>query len=309
MPAATDTATAAIAISADFTQYAPFGLTWDNSEKVLYLNGQRVRYFLDGAEVDGSGGMSVYLEYADAELKGDIDVHTVRERVQNADGSVNFMGPLTGLEKYSQAEFDARTFDIPTLDAVTYTSYMQELAQAAAETEALLNVYFPFGLNYEIDPTTGEINMSWQEKPVHSVYDATMGVWIANSMRGLYLGPDAVDLEAVYEQGKLIGLQETQSHTATVISFETEGNTASEPGTSFAELFEKYTPFGITYVEAEGASGAGNIYYNGQLVSRFADLTPGGGAFTFSSAEQGGITVKTVYDNNGRLTGVEAVVE
>lgn len=60
-------------------------------------------------------------------------------------------------------------------------------------------------------------------------------------------------------------------------------------------------------VEAEGASGAGNVYYNGQLVSRFADLTPDGGAFTFTSAEQGGINVKTVYDNSGRLTGVETV--
>lgn len=111
-------------------------------------------------------------------LKG-ISVFYGTERVQNDDGSVNLMGPLTGLEKYSQAEFDARTFDIPALDAVTYTFYMQELAQAAAETEALLNVYFPFGLNYEINPTTGEINMSWQEKPVHSVFDAAMGVWIA----------------------------------------------------------------------------------------------------------------------------------
>ena len=297
----------AIATSADFTQYTPFGLTWDNSERVLYLNGQRVRYFLDGVEVDGSGGMSIYLEYADAELKGDIDVHTVRERVQNADGSVNFMGPLTGLEKYSQAEFDARTFNDPSLDAITYA--YQEYAREAAETEALLKVYVPFGLSYEYDLTIGELRMSWQGKPVHSIFDATIGVWFANSMRGLYLGPDAVDLEAVYEQGKLIGLQETQHQPIMQTAFIFDGGSEAEPGTSFAELFEKYVPFGIIYEEAEGASGAGNVYYNGQLVSQFADLTPNGGAFTFSSAEQGGITVKTVYDNNGRLTGVEAVVE
>ena len=240
----------AIATSADFTQYAPFGLAWNNSEKILYLNGQRVRYFLDGVEVDGSGGMSIYLEYADAELKGDIDVHTVRERVQNADGSVNFMGPLSGLEKYSQAEFDARTFNDPSLDAITYA--YQEFAQEAAETEAMLKVYVPFGLSYEYDLTIGELRMSWQGKPVHSVFDATISVWIANSMRGLYLGPDAVDLEAVYEQGKLIGLQETQ-----------------------------YQP-----------------------IMQTAFIFDGG-----SEAEQGGITVKTVYDNNGSLTGVEAVVE
>ena len=101
------------------------------------------------------------------------------ERVQNDDGSVNLMGSLTGLEKYSQDEFDARTFDAPSLDTLTYA-------------------------------------------------------------------------------------------------------------------YQGFTR---------------NVYYNRQLVSQFADLTPSGGAFTFYSAEQGGITVKTVYDNNGILTGVEAVVE
>ena len=85
-----------------------------------------------------------------------------------------------------------------------------------------------------------------------------------------------------------------------------EGN-AAEPGTGFAGIFEKYVPFGITYEEADGNSGRGNVYYNGQLVSRFADLTPDGGAFTFTSAEQGSLTVKTVYDDDGRMTGVEVV--
>ena len=64
----------AIAASADFTQYAPCGLTWNNSEKVLYLNGQRVCYFLEGVKGDGSGEMPICLKYADAELKGDIGV-------------------------------------------------------------------------------------------------------------------------------------------------------------------------------------------------------------------------------------------
>ena len=76
---------------------------------------------------------------------------------------------------------------------------------------------------------------------------------------------------------------------------------ATAPGTDFAEIFEKYAPFGITYEETEGSSGKGNVYYNGQLVSRFSDLTPEGGAFTFSSAEQGNFAVKTVYDEDGLL--------
>ena len=298
----------AIATSADFTQYKPFGLTWDNNEKVLYYNGERVRYFLDGVDIDGTGAMAIWLEYADAELKGEIDVHTVRERVKNADGSYDPMGPLTGLEKYSQAEFDARSFLPSSLEAVTDT--VQEFDRSKAETEALLQDYVPFGLSYKIDLSADELvlSMSWQGKPVHSIFDAEKGVWIANSMRGLYLGPDAVDLEAVYERGKLTGLRETQDQPITQTTYAMDGDSAAEPGTSFAERFEKYASFGITYEEAKGASGAGNVYYNGQLVSRFADLTPDGGAFTFTSTEQGGITMKTVYDNNGRLIGVETVV-
>ena len=297
----------AIVTSADFTQYKSFGLVWDNSEKALYFNGQRVRYFLDGVDLDGTGAMAIYFEYADAELKGDIDVHTVRERVQNADGSFDPMGPLTRLEKYSQAEFDARSFLPPSMEAVT--DIVQESDWNGVETEALLQNYVPFGLSYKYDPSADEIvlSMSWQGKPVHSIFDAEKGVWIANSMRGLYLGPDAVDLEAVYENGKLTGLRETQEQPVMQTAFAFYGDSAAEPDTTFAELFEKYAPFGITYEEAKGASGAGNVYYNGQLVSQFADLTPDGGAFTFSSAKQGGITVKTVYDNYGRLTGVEAV--
>ena len=71
---------------------------------------------------------------------------------------------------------------------------------------------------------------------------------------------------------------------------------AAELGTGFAERFAKYAPFGITYEEVEGAGGMGNVYWSGRLVSRFVDLTPDGGAFSFSSAKRGGVAVKTVYD-------------
>lgn len=74
---------------------------------------------------------------------------------------------------------------------------------------------------------------------------------------------------------------------------------------TFSEIFEKYNAFGIEYVEAENASGAGNIYYNGQLVNSFVDISPNGGTFTFSSADGGKINVQTIYDANGNLSGVE----
>ena len=427
----------------DFSEYAQYGLTWDEDKQALFFNGQRVRYFCDGAEIDS--GMAIRLEYFDVELKGDIDVHTVREPVENADGSFDPMGRLTGLEKYSQEEFDARTFNdltgeftcVVQSDALETVMIMEKNA-----TEELLKDYAPFGLSWEIDPN-GELSMSWQGKPVHSVYDGEKAVWIANNLYGSELGDDAVDLEAVYEQGRLVGLRETQDLHAVETSFITSADNAAygkliwpvnggyigewgywdggysghsgidisgvnsgdpvyagadgvvtyagwsgglgnyveiyhpdlgisscyahnstlyvdagqqvaqgeriagagstgmavgicvhlavkvdgvnvnpreyldysghclaqvgdspafEQGMSFAQRFEKYAQFGITYEEGEGL---GNVYYNGRLVSHFADLTPEGGAFTFSSAKGGGISVKTVYDQDGNLTGIE----
>lgn len=310
------------ATAADFSHYVPFGLKWDYNEQALFFNGERVRYFCDGAEVEG--GMAIRVEYLDSELKGDIDVHTVRERAYNSDGSYDPMGELTGLEKYSQEEFDARTFNnqsgkftyflqseamLEAVETVESVSIVSEVV-----TEELLKEYAPFGLSYSYD-ADGELRMSWQGKPVHSVYDGEKAVWIANNLHGSELGDGAIDLEAVYEQGKLVGLQETQELHGMEFTYVFESGTAEtveigvEQGMTFAQRFEKYAPFGITYEGIEG-SGVGCVYYNGQLVRSFIDLTPEGGAFTFTSAKQddvAGIAVKTVYDDNGNLTGIETV--
>ncbi len=87
----------------------------------------------------------------------------------------------------------------------------------------------------------------------------------------------------------------------------TVGFVGSNSGTTFEERFEKYRDFGITYVEAPKTSGRGNVYLSGQLVSRFADVSPDGSAFSFTSADIGGITVQTIYDDSGNLVGVESV--
>lgn len=72
-------------------------------------------------------------------------------------------------------------------------------------------------------------------------------------------------------------------------------------------VFAKYKDYGITYVEAVGSSGEGNVYYNGQLVNIFSDITPAGGAFSFQSEKKGGINVRTVYTNDGKISGIETV--
>lgn len=219
------------AASCDFEEYTKFGLTWDSAANILCYKGQRVRYFFDGVDM-GDDGIAINIEYADSEKKGDIDVHTVRERIDNGDGSYDLMGPLTGLEPYSEEEFKARKFIPSFLSAVAYQNDVTESG-------------FDYAFSYY---------------------------------------PEAMTLQE-----------------ATV----TDGTGF---GTTFEEIFSKYKPYGITYEEAEGASGAGNVYYNGKPVHIFSDITPAGGAFSFTSSKKGGINVRTVYQNND-LIGVEPITE
>ena len=85
------------------------------------------------------------------------------------------------------------------------------------------------------------------------------------------------------------------------------GNDACE-GTPLPDMFEKYQAYGIVYRETETINGIErNLYYNGTLVDTLADQSPDGSVFTFGSTQPGGICVQAVYDENGRLAGVEAI--
>lgn len=212
--------------ASDFSEYKKFGLKWNDKKKVLYYNGKHVRYFFDGVNIEN--GQSIKLEYTDRNFEGETDVYTIRQQTDNGDGSVDLMGPLTGLAEYSQKEFDERV-PLPA-----------SLSAEAADT---------FALGYMPD-----------------------------------------DVEAVTEGTGDVIEQATS----------TEGN---GDGTTFADTFAKYESYGITYVESGNER---NVYYNGKLVHNFADITPDGGAFSFTSSKDGGINIKTMY-KNGILCGVEEI--
>ncbi|MDO5152142.1 MAG: M56 family metallopeptidase [Eubacteriales bacterium] len=187
------------------TAYKTHGLTYDEANGAFYFNGKLVRYFFDGYTLEN--GVATIYDHVNKD--GVVDVHTIRQATQNADGSMDPGGKLVGIEEYSQEEFDSRLIMTPAMT------------------------------------------------------------------------------------------QETAS----------TGFVGSTGGVTFEDRFARYKDFGITYVEARNASGKGNVYLNGQLVSRFSDVSPDGSAFSFTSAEKGGIAVQTVYDSNGQLSGVETVRE
>lgn len=286
-------------------EYAPFGLTLDEAENALYYHGEKVRYFEDSEEV-GDGGIAIRCQYYRED--GTADLRTVRDRVEYPDGSFDPFGPIVRIESLPAAEAEARIAAYCSVSPEVTCVEMDAAEQAEADQD-VLDVYTPFGLEYQSHPVTGQLRMTYRGKPVHSVSDSVTGIWIANNLHGTELGPDAIDLEAVYENGILTGLRESDvphSVQHPVTEAVAAGGGETSEGTPLPNMFDPYIPFGISYEETAAPDGMErNLYLNGALVNTFCDIKPDGGVFTFGSTRQSedGLTVYTVYEN-GILTGV-----
>lgn len=233
-------------------------------------------------------------------------------------GKVGASGKATGANLHFELSVEGVPADPESFYGLT----------ADVETRELLDAYKAVGLEYKVG-MDGTLSMSYKGKPVHSLYDGETGAWFANNLNGSDLGDDAIDLEAVYENGKLVGLKETKTavthHTFTVApgeedelwtSVETKNQTAiasgdeTSEGTPLPNMFDKYAPYGLVYEEKQTSSGTErNLSLNGKHVNHFADSDPNGGVFTFGSSTQteDGITVHALYDN-GEFVGVAEVV-
>ena len=90
-------------------EYEAFGVTYDVEKNQWYFNGEKVRYFQDVLTSNGESltGGKFHGEIRNSwNESGSIDVYTVRDfSIQKAAGN----GTLTGVEKFSQAEFDEHT--------------------------------------------------------------------------------------------------------------------------------------------------------------------------------------------------------
>ena len=154
--------------------YETFGLEYDDQEDALYFGGKRVRYFFDGVDT-GTGGQISRVEHIDP--AGTVDVHTVRETVDNGDGSVDPFGPLTGLETASQAEFDARDIDAllhPSMEAIADCSQTSGIpGKSFAE---LFAAYRDFGVEFVESPEgSGRGNVYYLGELADSFADVTPG--------------------------------------------------------------------------------------------------------------------------------------
>lgn len=422
-------------------EYEPFGITLNEQEDALYYNGEKVKWFEDSVEA-ADGGVSSRCNYYRPD--GSVSLRTVRESVQNEDGSTDPFGPIVRLEKLSDGEVEQRLAQQITLGQVATTEVIvskgDEIATATdfmlpiepedklvisngfsashrgvdiaapkgtlvfsvakgrvtevgfdetlgnfvkiehengyasvyahltdveveknatvdmgaligkvgtsgkatganlhfelsvegvptdpesfygltadVETRELLYAYKAVGLEYKVG-MDGTLSMSYKGKPVHSLFDGETGAWFANNLNGSDLGDDAIDLEAVYENGKLAWLKETEAnhgfHMTVKVYAEASGSFAdslTDEGVPLPNMFDKYAPYGLAYEEKETPSGTEcNLSLNGKHVNHFADTSPDGGVFTFGSSTQteDGITVHAVYEG-GEFVGVAEVV-
>lgn len=90
-------------------EYEAFGVTYDIKNDQWYFNGEKVRFFWDVLTSNGedmTGGRFKGAIRTLGSADGTVDIYTVRD-FSHPDASGN--GTLTGVEKYSQAEFDEHT--------------------------------------------------------------------------------------------------------------------------------------------------------------------------------------------------------
>ena len=90
-------------------EYEAFGVTYDIKNDQWYFNGEKVRFFWDVLTSNGedmTGGRFKGTIRTLGSADGTVDIYTVRD-FTHPDASGN--GTLTGIEKYSQAEFDEHT--------------------------------------------------------------------------------------------------------------------------------------------------------------------------------------------------------
>ncbi len=104
-----------------------------------------------------------------------------------------------------------------------------------------------------------------------------------------------------YETAYLIETADDETTVASEAVAESMGGHSK--GKSFQEIFSAYKDYGIAYEEPEDGS-IGNVYWEGELVKQFIDVSKQG-TFSFESSDGGDIIVQTVYDKNGKLTGLE----
>lgn len=275
--------------------YSPFGITCEYDPETddvrLYYEEVEVRSLYDVQRQVYLTEHAGYTTYsADA-----IDLYAVYEN-----------GKLTGLRKATKEEMDQ---------------------QDRVRRETTYSLYAPFGLRYD-----GETDiLTFEGKRVRHFTDSVevAAGGIVGTRCEHFDEKGVVDVYTVWEPrdngdgsvdpfGTLKGLRartqaEFERQDVSILDGSASEYTVAyavgdsiEEGVPFAEEFEPYRVFGLTFEEV-GESGVGNVYLYGKRVKTFTDKKPDGGVFSFQSKDGGDFDAQTRYDKDGHLTGIEKV--
>lgn len=195
---------------ASYEEYEPFGLSFDSEKEALYYKGELVRFFYDGVDIDDIG-QAVRCEFYNE--NGVIDVHTVREAVQNPDGSTDPFGILKGLEKDSREEFENKAFgalfERGSLECTATVLYGCDDGEGERGTsfEELFEGYREFGIEYiekeEGRSGCGNVYFNGQAVNVFTDMKPDGGVFSYQSADG-----GEINVKTVYEGEKCVGTVE-----------------------------------------------------------------------------------------------------
>lgn len=219
-------------------EYGPYGIRFDKEGNMRY-DGYTVRYFWDGYELtDGGEPFIRATRYEYANPKGFADIRTVREKIQNDDGSIDNMGPILKVERYVEENFDLYAGqDGPQMataeggDGIGGTSF-----------EEIFSRYADFGITYEPRPEgSGRGNVYFNGELVGLFVDQAYG-----NRDGIftYESVDKSSLTAytVRDRNGVVEIQ-TEENLDTSAALENKANLESRR--NFQTSMSRYTPFGL----------------------------------------------------------------
>lgn len=187
-----------------YSDYEPFGLHFDEDKNELTFENELVRYFYDGVKISDDE-VTIYCDYLNE--KGTVDIYATRELTENEDGSINLFGKLTGIERYSQEEFDQR-------DLSKFHDFSDQVTSASGNNDPtaktyteLFEVYKEFGIEYvEAQNVSGRGNVYYNGQLVNAFIDKSpiSGTFSFHSADG-----GEIKVQTIYDKdGKLIGVEE-----------------------------------------------------------------------------------------------------
>lgn len=105
------------------------------------------------------------------------------------------------------ADYDFSPFPAEMLEDLALHNESNE--QSEKLWDETLSPYISFGLEWTYTPDYegGEVKMAWQGKEVRGIFDEKEKVWITEHTGNSTYSSDAIELHAVYENGKLTGLR------------------------------------------------------------------------------------------------------